>query len=683
MTFLQLQLPMPTDASDYYRVTGQTVTYNGYNAQCGYQMKCYSDNSCPALQELPALEQEALAQATAELLRNEAASHDPNFIIKEPEFDTDFFQTKETLPSEVLGVRRTLTTQKVLKKLAQKYNCCQLKNLLDGKCYSNLTLSCCKGDATLTCDPYYPYRSYDGSCNNLQNPTWGKRGRPLKHPFAPCYCDLVSKPAVSQSGTPLPQNRKLISDLSENLRLYGPNITAEMSMMTVFFSEFGSSDIIGRATRRTQKPTSGFRGCNPDGHGRSPYMSTLSNPLLVLPNDRYFASLGVTCLNFSPQEKANDQCELKHVGERNQESSYLDLSSMYGAVPDYDVYGKLKLQQCGATNPIVTTHPFTVQFFTVAGLFAKFHNYCVDRARTCIPDTVTVQERCRALNVGLYQKIIFEQLLPLLFGDTLYNLCGLNCQYDPKTESVVSQVYKNGPGRFQHVWIPDQMKYKPQGNTQWLPFNVFFHDQERFDCSGVIGGMLETPIQIGRLVDAIVNKFYSEDGVRGTCLPCLDLARNRDSGLCPLVTYKHFVEQLIGEPSKCYRQFEELSDMFRPAMLQFLASKFESPADVDVLFGNFEKRFYPGAKLPMLVSQSTCLQFKRLKCTDRFFYSWNPYLGEGSRHLIKAMDLTGLLALFTDLVEIPKNPFLVNSPKFMSSDVRTYLKSLDYLFCHL
>ena len=61
-----------------------------------------------------------------------------------------------------------------------------------------------------------------------------------------------------------------------------------------------------------------------------------------------------------------------------------------------------------------------------------------------------------------------------------------------------------------------------------------------------------------------MHKFYTTNGERGSCLPCIDLARNRDSGLCPLVTYKHFIEQIAGEESKCYSTFDDLKDMFSP-----------------------------------------------------------------------------------------------------------------------
>ncbi len=39
------------------------------------------------------------------------------------------------------------------------------------------------------CNPQYPYRSFDGSCNNLKNPWWGQAEMPFKRWLRPDYAD--------------------------------------------------------------------------------------------------------------------------------------------------------------------------------------------------------------------------------------------------------------------------------------------------------------------------------------------------------------------------------------------------------------------------------------------------------------------------------------------------------------
>ena len=39
------------------------------------------------------------------------------------------------------------------------------------------------------CDPFSPFRTVDGSCNNLKRPMWGKSMRALKRALEPDYAD--------------------------------------------------------------------------------------------------------------------------------------------------------------------------------------------------------------------------------------------------------------------------------------------------------------------------------------------------------------------------------------------------------------------------------------------------------------------------------------------------------------
>ena len=54
------------------------------------------------------------------------------------------------------------------------------------------TLSACpfpKNDENNMCDTYARYRSFDGSCNNLRRPLWGKSFRALARFLPADYCD--------------------------------------------------------------------------------------------------------------------------------------------------------------------------------------------------------------------------------------------------------------------------------------------------------------------------------------------------------------------------------------------------------------------------------------------------------------------------------------------------------------
>lgn len=50
-----------------------------------------------------------------------------------------------------------------------------------------------KGDA---CDPNYAYRSFDGTCNNLKNPSYGAAGTIFQRLMPATYADGIKEHAL-------------------------------------------------------------------------------------------------------------------------------------------------------------------------------------------------------------------------------------------------------------------------------------------------------------------------------------------------------------------------------------------------------------------------------------------------------------------------------------------------------
>lgn len=101
------------------------------------------------------------------------------------------------------------------------------------------TLGC--GTPPATC-PKTRYRSYDGSCNNLQNPIWGTPNTRYVRLLPPKYGDGISTPPTSKSGNPLPGSRVVSLVLFPDVPIedpkftllamqYGQIITHDMSMI--------------------------------------------------------------------------------------------------------------------------------------------------------------------------------------------------------------------------------------------------------------------------------------------------------------------------------------------------------------------------------------------------------------------------------------------------------------------
>ncbi|XP_055604809.1 peroxidase skpo-1-like [Uranotaenia lowii] len=660
--------------------------YENYHHQCGIPVPCSRGAQCPNVRDWRGLEHYAQEEACSLFEAQSALAHKKCYLIDEKEYDFDMFFTLEMNADEEAGAINTMTTEILLRYLAN-HDKCAVRKLLEGNCYkqnNTLDLKECQSAKTYKCKADYPYRTYDGVCNNIQHPTWGKAGNPLKHEIAPCFDDFVNKPRRSVSGRRLPNNRMVIAEIQKAMNEKPPATDTApdtLNMFSVFFSEFVNSDMVGRMMKRARNFTEGFRGCRSDGSGISRFISPMVAPLKVPAEDSHYGPRNVECLNFSPIENANDQCHLKYSTKRNGASSYLDLSSVYGS-GEYDSEGKLVLETCGAAKFTSHMRVITVQFLSIAALFSRFHNYCIDHAKSCSTDDDRfVVEKCRTLVIGVYQKIIYEELIPKLFGPEFHKRCDFKCEYDPHLESSVSTVYVNGPGRFQHIWIPENLTIA-EGDSQ--PLYLFFENYENFDCVSILKGMFNDSIVESGLADSITNTFYSKDGKDGHCLPCLDLERGRDAGLCPLLSYKHYLDSIIGRNNqKCYRYFDDLTDIFDQNIIKVFKKHYESPMDLDVLFSIFENRTPRGSNLPTMVAASTCQAFKLLKCSDRFFYEWNPFYTEGTKQLISMIDLKTLLALFGDMKDIPLHPFGTQSATVAASTLRFNIEKNTHLFCQL
>ncbi|XP_065094220.1 heme peroxidase 2-like [Ochlerotatus camptorhynchus] len=675
-------------AFDDLRLPDYPVHYNDYSRQCHVPVKCSSDPRCPNINDWKDLERWAQQEAFTKFKRDSSFEDNPSSLISDSEYDFNLFFTKGLDDDQEIGVKNTLTTDILLQYLAIKGKC-SVRNMLERHCPNvsqSLSLEKCQHRKLHKCDPDYPYRSYDGVCNNLRHATWGQAGNPLKFELAPCFDDYVSKRRMSASGRSLPNNREVISDIQRVTFDVPTNVQLRhvFTLFGVLFSELVNTDIIGRAMKRARNATTGFRGCRPDGSGVSLYRAPLTAPMDVSAQDPNYGPMHVECLNFSPIENANDQCDIRYPTKRNIGTSYLDLDVMY-AHGNYDSEGKIVVSHCKASSAFDTNHVLSIQFLSVAGLFSQLHNYCIDRASSCCVNQSKeiMIEKCRALTIGVYQRIVYEELLLSLFGEEFYKQCNFDCEYDEDLESSVSSTYTNSAGRFQHIWIPDNVTVVSGNDRVQRPFFEFFLNLESFDCPSILEGMLEDPVQSSRMSDSLINTFFSKDGKKGHCLMCLDLERGRDAGLCPLVLYKHYFDKISGNPTKCYESFDDLNDIFQKELVDVFRNHYESPHDIDALFLIFEKVRDKEVNMPRTIATAYCVLYKRLKCSDRFFYSWNQFLSPAQKELIHSIDMSTLLALFGGIKNVPVVPWHYQSKRVPAQQLLEKIENKLHLFCSL
>ena len=103
---------------------------------------------------------------------------------------------------------------------------------LSEKCHRNIDISC---------DERQKYRTYDGSCNNLRVPAYGKSFTPLQRIFENDYDDKLSMPRTRsrKSGKKLPLARDISKTTTNNRSNFHPFLTA----LIVPFGQFIDHDL--------------------------------------------------------------------------------------------------------------------------------------------------------------------------------------------------------------------------------------------------------------------------------------------------------------------------------------------------------------------------------------------------------------------------------------------------------
>jgi peroxidase len=93
------------------------------------------------------------------------------------------------------------------------------------------------------------YRSYDGSCNNRENPRWGSSYIPFRRALNSDYCDGISSPRCATDGTELSSAREV------SITVHRPSYYTDphFSVMLAVWGQFLDHDITATASNQAIK----------------------------------------------------------------------------------------------------------------------------------------------------------------------------------------------------------------------------------------------------------------------------------------------------------------------------------------------------------------------------------------------------------------------------------------------
>lgn len=519
-----------------------------------------------------------------------------------------------------------------------------------GKKPATIPAPFCPREDYIYCNPSYPYRTSNGSCNNIDYPWWGMAESPYKRLLPPDYDDGVTVPRIRSylPGKFLPNARRI------SLIVHKPHKSvSDWTNMMMFFGQSVAHDLslIASATEYSGKPKS----C-------SCYSKDPDCFNIPIPYEDYY-NKDQACITFvrSSASVKDFDCNLGPREQLNLMTHWLDLSTLYGT--STRVTNKLRLYRGGllkyslsqysrlqelprrpgsrcptysrlekcfiAGDPRVEDNDFLKSVQTI---WLREHNRCAKELSYLNPkwDDETLFQECRRFVIAEMQHITYAEYLPVIVGDKLARLYGLLplekgyfYKYDPKLYPQIANEFSAAAYRYCHTMVPLHMRKADSHYnlnidshkiTDYYMLNktlsVVYPDL------AIKGSMAEWSYYPTTQVNYYLNNHLFDsifpDSKRFS-LPALNIQRGRDHGI---PSYNYYRE-LCG--LNYANSFDDLYNI-PPFVVARLKSVYAHPSDIDLWTGLVSEYPVEGGTFGATAACIMAKQFRDLKYGDRFYY---------------------------------------------------------------
>lgn len=514
------------------------------------------------------------------------------------------------------------------------------------------------GRAPASC-PKNRYRSYDGSCNNLESPILGTPQTPYNRLLPAKYGDGLSTPTESVSGKALPSSRVV------SLVLY-PDVPLEDPKWTLAAMQYGQiiTHDMSMIAGSTQTKPHATQCCTPNGQ-----LLELSNipdhcfPIIVPDDDPAHARSNRKCMNFvrtittrdrrcvGPQDPAEQLTVVNH---------FLDLSVVYGNTDQVNQQvrqfqgGRLRVDirhgkqwppraanasaSCNvqtqdepcylAGDTRVNQNP---QLTVLQVILLREHNRIADVLAKLNPhwNDETIFQEARRIAIAEHQHISYVEWLPIFIGlenslqnKIIYRTKGFVNDYDETVDPTIINEHSTAAFRYFHSLIAGHLDLINEHRnsfsnirlSDWLLRPAVIEQRDNFD--DLTRGLGTQPeLNSDAFHDSEITQFLFRAGQQfGSDLKAIDIQRNRDHGLA---SYNDF-RQFCGLHKA--HSFNDFLDVISKENVQKLANLYEHPDDVDLTVGGSLEAHVPGTLSGPTFLCILTEQFFRTRAGDRYFY---------------------------------------------------------------
>ncbi|MEM7168427.1 MAG: peroxidase family protein [Planctomycetota bacterium] len=530
-----------------------------------------------------------------------------------------------------------------------------------------------------------PYRTINGSGNNVANPNQGRAGVPLLRVSPASYADGSS----TLAGPTRPSPRAISNSVA--------------AQSTIITNDSGASDMLWQWGQ--------FLDHDID---LTPHVDAVALPAEVAPisvptGDIFFdpTATGTVVMPFTRSVFASGSDPRQQL---NEITAYIDASNVYGSdalrastLRLNDGSGKLRTS-AGNLLPFNNTGlpnaPSTAASFFLAGdiraneqvgltalhtLFVREHNRLCDEIALAQPSLTgnDIYENARATVGALMQVITYNEFLPLLLGPgALDPYTG----YDANVNAEIANEFSTSAYRVGHTMLSAQLlRYTElgapivEGN---LPLASAFFDPNRIVLEGGIEPLLRgLASQFAQRIDALIvddvrNFLFGPPGSGGLDLASLNIQRGRDHGLAS------YNDMRASYGLTTMTDFTAVTA--NVDMQNTLQSMYTDVNDVDSWVGGLAEDHVPGAMVGPLFHAILKDQFERLRDGDRFFYA--ATFSGAELTALEATRLSDVIKRNTLIVSIADDVFRVRNfqrgdcNQDGGFDLADAIRLLSYLF---
>lgn len=516
-------------------------------------------------------------------------------------------------------------------------------------------LSSACSSTQVDCDSEAKYRSIDGSCNNIENPTWGSAMTAYNRILFPQYFDGIQEPRhMGQARKPLPGAR------SVSVALSTPNDQSDVSrtLMVMQWGQFVANDISYTPVRKMVSSGKPISCCRPDGNTLSPRHVHPDCSIITVPDqDPVYGKHYVRCINYVRSLPVlRPECTFGPVEQMNQASHFLDGSMIYGSTlkksrelrafdggrlrvhKDNDrqylpVGGSEMGSACkkgcyDSGDSRVNAHPQLAVMHTV---WHREHNRIADKLAILNPNwsDETLFQEARRIVIAEIQHITYKEWLPILLGKKYARSAGLTFgnsysrNYNSVDDPAVSNEVATAALRFLTSLMQEELSLTDNTRqvNSTLSLVEYFYKPSVIESDQVFDGFLRGMVtQTSQKMDMniisdVTSRLYAEgQDSLGLDAISLDIQRGRDHALPGYNQYRKY----CGLPTA--KNFDDFLDYIPLEMLKKLRKIYSSPHDVDLIIGGMLERPVEDGLLGPTFSCLISEQFARTRRTDRYFY---------------------------------------------------------------